>query len=103
MTKSEWEKAYTELDKAYRDLALNEREYKYGSNQKIRDKTKREMGYAKHNVEYLITKKYPELFDLITGGTYSEIEFFEVRHIVGDLGNLLKTMKEKIKSFDNQS
>lgn len=107
MNKAEWEEAYNEFDKAYTELSEHERNYKFGSNKKIREKANRQMGYVKHRIEYLFNK-YPAVYILATGGEnssgYSKAivmdEFFQNRYIVGDVSNLLGLIREKIKSFD---
>lgn len=48
--------------KAHTELYTHEHDYKYGSNKKIRNKAEREMGYVKHRIEYLLTKKYTEIY-----------------------------------------
>jgi hypothetical protein len=107
MTKAQWEEAYLEFDKAYSELWEHERNYKHGSNKKIREKADRQMGYVKHTIRHLFTK-YPDVYVLATGGEnssdYSRTivmdEFFQNRYIVDDMRNLLSSMKEKIKSLD---
>jgi len=108
MTKSEWDEAYKEFDKVYAELALHEQDYKYGSNQKIRDHAERQMGYAKHTLSYLF-KKYPEVNHMAMGGknansmdrAFAQDEFYLNQYIVGDLRNLLNSMKDKIRSLNN--
>ena len=107
MTKTEWEEAYKELDKAYNELSDHEHNYLNGSNKKIRAAAERQMGYVKHRIKYLL-RKYPEVYDMATGGEgvtdYSRAiianEFFDDRYVVRDLSNLLLSMGEKIKSFE---
>jgi hypothetical protein len=110
MTKSEWEQAYQEFDKALYELSQHEHEYKYGSNKQKRQKADRQMGYAKTKIEYLF-RKYPEVYAMATGGekateydiTIVRDEFFQNRYVVGDMGNLLRSMNEKIKTFDESA
>lgn len=110
MTKLEWEEAYKEFNRANTELIVYERDYNYGANKKIRSQADRQMEYVKHRIRYLFDK-YPEIYSLATGGEKaSEMsrafvmdEFFQNRHIVGDLGNLLSTIKEKIESFESQN
>lgn len=109
MNKDQWEEAYKEFDAAHTELYTHERDYKHGSNKKIREQAERKMGYAKHTVEYLLGK-YPDVYTLLTGENARDYgkaiqmdEFFQKRYIVGDLGNLLTSMREKIKSFESSS
>jgi len=107
MNKEEWEEAYKNLNEAYRELSIQERDYKNGSNKKIREKAGKEMDYVKHRLTYLF-KKYPEVYIMATGGEeasethriYIADELFNKRYIIGDIGNLLVSMDTKIKSFD---
>lgn len=110
MNKSEWEEAYSEFDKAHSELFMYQREYKHGSNKKKREQADRQMGYVKHRIEYLFNK-YPEVYKIATGGEKSTDfgkaiimdEFFQNRYIVDDLGKILVSMKEKIKSIEDST
>ncbi|HEX2628470.1 MAG TPA: hypothetical protein VHM26_05655, partial [Chitinophagaceae bacterium] len=92
----------------------HERVYKHGSNKKKRADAGREIEHVKYVIKHLF-RKYPEAYVMASGGETSTDygraivmdEFFQNHYIVGDVGTLLNSIREKIKSFeigtDNQS
>jgi hypothetical protein len=110
MNKLEWEQALTEFDKVHTKLYVQKWNFKHGSNKKKKADADREMEFSKHTLECLF-KKYPEAYTIAMGGENIEgygkaiisDEFFQNRYVVGDLGDLLLKIKEKIKSFESEN
>jgi hypothetical protein len=107
MTKTELEQAYQELNAAYSELCTHVHDYKFGSNRKLREKAERQMEIVKLRVGSLLRNKYPEIYMMAAGGesagdygrAITMDEFFQNRYIVGDLGDLLRIIKEEIDSL----
>lgn len=109
MSKSEWEYAYSKLDKAYSESVEHEYDYKGGSNKKIRSTGERRLEIIKGRIRNLF-ERYPEVYLLVIGSENSHPsnaaiimdDFFQLRYLTGNLHKLINTVKAKIDSFDTE-
>jgi hypothetical protein len=107
MTKEQWQSLYNILYRIHSDFLIAYPTYKNGKNKKIRSDAERDVDNAIRLADYHIRGNW-DAFKLLTGGENSSDfgraiihdEFLLPRYFGGDMGDLLKVIRNKINSLE---
>ncbi|MEK6511823.1 hypothetical protein [Myroides odoratimimus] len=105
MTIEEWREAYHFLDAILSDFIPEERNFRNGRNEQIRNDAERKIDLLLLRTDNYIKNNF-ELYSLITGEDNNDFgraiaydEFLLIRYFRRDLGNVLQKIQRKIDQY----